>query len=69
MIEAHTHLAYAPQGAGLLYAVLWFGKGSDVYGWYVGLRDGTPEASYFVLPDYYAVKPAVLYSSCPTTTR
>ena len=39
MIETHAHLAYAPQGARLLYAVLWFGKGSNVYGWYVGSRD------------------------------
>ena len=65
MIEAHAHLAYAPRGAGLLYAVLWFGDGLSIYGWYVGSRGGVPEASYFVLPDYYAVKPEpdVLYRS------
>ena len=63
MIEAHAHLAYAPRGAGLLYAVLWFGEGPSIYGWYIGSRDGVPEASYFVLPDYYAVTPAVLYRS------
>ena len=44
MIEAHAHLAYAPRGAGLLYAVLWFGDGPSIYGGYVGLRDGVPEA-------------------------
>jgi len=65
VIEAHAHLAYAPHGAGLLYAVLWFSEGPGVYGWYIGSRDGEAEASYFVLPDYYAVKPEpdVLYRS------
>jgi hypothetical protein len=63
MIEANAHLAYAPRGAGLLYAVLWFAEGPSVYGWYIGSRDGVPEASYFVLPDYYAAKPDVLYRS------
>ena len=63
MIEAHAHLAYAPRGAGLLYAVLWFGDGPSIYGWYIGARDGVPEASYFVLLDYYAVEPSALYRS------
>ena len=63
MIEAHAHLAYAPRGAGLLYGVLWFAVGPSIYGWYIGLRDGLPEASYFTLLDYYAAKPAVLYRS------
>jgi len=63
MIEARTHLAYAPSGAGLLYAVLWFADGSDIYGWYIGTRDGVPEASYFMLPKYYADQPDVLYRS------
>ena len=69
MIESHAHLAYAPQGAGLLYAVLWFGDGPSIYGWYIGSRDGVPEASYVVLPDYYAVKPAVLYRSVEDDLR
>ena len=43
--------------------MLWFDHGPSVYGWYIGSRDGVPEASYFVLPDYYAVGPAVLYRS------
>jgi hypothetical protein len=29
MIEANAHLAYAPRGAGLLYAVLWFADGRN----------------------------------------
>lgn len=69
MIESHAHLAYAPRGAGLLYAMLWFCEGSSIYGWYIGSRDGVPEASYFVLPDYYAVTPTVLYRSVEDDLR
>lgn len=50
LVESHVHLAFAPQGAGLLYAVMWFAQRGDVYGWYVGLRDGVDECSYFMLP-------------------
>jgi hypothetical protein len=63
MIEAHVHLAYAPRGAGLLYAVLWFAQGRDVYGWYVGMRDGVDEAAYFMLPGHVGGGPALLYRS------
>ncbi len=63
MTEANTHLALAPRGAGLLYAVLWFGDARNVYGWYIGARDGVHEASYFMLPDYYAGRTDVLYRS------
>lgn len=63
MIETHNHLAYAPRGAGLLYAVLWFEAGRDVYGWYIGSRDGVAEASYFMLPGYHSAKSGTLYRS------
>jgi hypothetical protein len=69
MIESHAHLAYAPRGAGLLYAVLWFVDGPSVYGWYIGARDGVAEASYFVLPDYYVAKADVLYRSLENDLR
>jgi len=54
MVQAHSHLGYAPRGVGLLYAVLWFAQGNDVLGWFIGARDGEPRAAYFVLPDYYS---------------
>ena len=63
MVEAHTHLAYAPRGPGLLYAVLWFARERDVVGWYIGSRDGVAEASWFVLPEHYSARPATLYRS------
>jgi hypothetical protein len=63
MTAPHIHLAYAPQGAGLLYAVTWLGDGDDVHGWYLGTRDGVPEAAYFTLPRFYADQPVLLWHS------
>ncbi|HET9643016.1 MAG TPA: hypothetical protein VFP68_06600 [Burkholderiaceae bacterium] len=63
MIEPHVHIAYAPHGAGVLHAVLWFAEGRDIYGWYAGTRDGDTHASYFMLPNYYADQPDILYRS------
>jgi hypothetical protein len=63
MIESRVHLAYAPRGAGVLYAVLWFAQARDVYGWYIGSRGGAPEASYFMLPGYYSERGGMLYRS------
>jgi hypothetical protein len=63
MVEAHSHLAFAPRGAGLLYGMLWFARGASILGWYIGTRDGVHEAAFFVLPDYYSAKPEVLYRS------
>ena len=53
MIEPHVHIAFAPRGAGLLYAVLWFAQGEDVYGWFVGERDGLLLRRWFWLERYY----------------
>jgi hypothetical protein len=54
MQNAHSHLAFAPRGAGLLCAVVWFAAGDDVLGWYGGTRDGLFEASYFMLENYFS---------------
>lgn len=53
MSQAHAHLAFAPRGPGLLYAVTWMNDEHHVYGWYLGSRDGEIEASYFMLQGYY----------------
>jgi hypothetical protein len=63
MIESHVHLAYAPRGPGLLYAVMWFADRADVYGWFIGERDGGYLASYFMLEHFYARAPTRLYRS------
>jgi len=53
MAQSHAHLGFAPQGAGLLYGMLWLPHGDDVLGWFIGDRGGAPLAAYFVLQDYY----------------
>ena len=63
MIEPIVHLAYAPRGAGLLYAVLWFAEGPHVYGWFIGERNGEHLASYFMLQDHYSTRPTQLLRS------
>ena len=40
MSQPHAHLAYAPRGAGLLYAVMWIAISDDIYGWFIGSKDG-----------------------------
>lgn len=54
MIEPRVHIAFAPRGAGLLYAVAWFAQGEDVYGWFAGERDGLLLRRWFWLERYYA---------------
>jgi hypothetical protein len=54
MIEPHVHLAFAPRGAGLLYAVAWFAQGDDVLGWFAGEQDGLVARHYFWLEQHYA---------------
>lgn len=53
MVQAHGHLGYAPQGAGLLYALLWFDHHDDVLGWFIGMRQGRPLAAFFEVEDYH----------------
>jgi hypothetical protein len=63
MSQAHTHFAYAPRGVGVLYAVMWFADGDNVYGWFIGAKNGGHLASYFMLQDYYAVRDTAFYRS------
>jgi hypothetical protein len=63
MTEAHAHLAYAPRGPGLLYALLWFAEGPHVYGWFIGEQNGEYVASYFMLQDHYSARASQLYRS------
>lgn len=63
MIEAHVHLAYAPRGVGLLYAVQWFAKGDHIYGWFIGSKDGGHRAHYFMLQDYFSLRDTHFFRS------
>jgi hypothetical protein len=61
--QAHTHFAYAPRGVGVLYAAMWFAERDDVYGWFVGAKNGGHLACYFMLQDYYAARDTAFYRS------
>jgi hypothetical protein len=63
MGQPHAHLAYAPRGAGLLYAVMWIAVDDDIYGWFIGSKDGETLASYFMLQDYYGMRTTGFYRS------
>lgn len=52
-MQPRHFLAYAPRGAGLLCAVLYVPVGHEVYGWYLGGRDGVLESAYFKLEEFY----------------
>lgn len=58
MIEPHVHLAVAPRGTGLIYAVLWFARGDDVFGWLAGSLSGPAPGEqlsrWFWLEHYYS---------------
>lgn len=69
MVEPHVHLAYAPRGPGLLYAVLQFHRAGAMYGWFVGSRDGEFVASYFALLDYYRPCDSAFYRSATDDVR
>ena len=63
MVQAHIHLGFAPRGVGLLYGLLWFARGNDVLGWFIGAIGGEYSAAYFVLQDYYSNAPTQLLRS------
>ena len=63
MSQAHTHLAYAPRGVGLLYAALWFAREEHIYGWFIGSKNGGQLASYFMLQDYFSLRETRLFRS------
>lgn len=52
-MQARTFVAYAPRGAGLVCAMLYVPIGHEVYGWYLGGRDGVLESAYFRLEEFY----------------
>jgi len=50
-------VAYAPYGVGVLCALVYFERGADIYGWWIGARDAEWHSAYFKLEDYFSTKP------------
>ena len=46
-------IAYAPYGVGLMCALVYFERGADVYGWWIGARDAEWHSAYFKLEEFF----------------
>ncbi|MBA3902466.1 MAG: hypothetical protein C0522_02135 [Rhodocyclaceae bacterium] len=54
MTTPTAYFAYAPQGAGLMCAVVCLAEGNDVCGWWIGSEGGEYPPSYFLLDGFYS---------------
>ena len=49
-------VAYAPYGVGLMCALVYFERGPDVYGWWIGARDAEWLSAYFKLDEFFTTR-------------
>lgn len=56
-------IAYAPYGVGLMCALVYFERGDDAYGWWIGSRDAEYLTAYFKLEHFFSTKPTRFYAS------
>lgn len=63
MATPQTYLAFAPQGVGLLCAVVYFEEGNDVYGWWTGARNSHYACAFFKLEGFFSVRDPVFYAT------
>ena len=61
--QPEHYVAYAPRGAGLECAVVYFVEGDDVYGWWIGFKDYRYPAAFFKLENFFSVGDTVLYAT------
>lgn len=61
MATPQTYIAYAPHGAGLMCAVVYFEQGADVAGWWTGARGYEYHSAYFKLEHFFSTKPTRFY--------
>ena len=52
-----TFVAYAPYGVGVMCALVYFERGLDVYGLWIGARDAEWHSAYFKLEDFFTRRP------------
>ena len=53
MSTPQVHLAYAPRGVGLAYAVVYLKKDPDICGWWIGAIGADVASAYFRLENFY----------------
>ncbi|MFN7088196.1 MAG: hypothetical protein ACK4N4_16430 [Burkholderiales bacterium] len=63
MTTPQNYIAYAPQGAGLMCAVVYFEHGADVVGWWIGARGYEYHSVYFKLEHFFSTKPTRFYTT------
>ena len=49
-------IAYAPYGVGVMCALVYLERGTDVYGWWIGARDAEWHTAYFKLEDFFTTR-------------
>jgi hypothetical protein len=56
MKTPQTFFAFTPRGVGLLCAVAYIEVDKDVYGWWVGYRDGSYPPAFFKLENFFSTQ-------------
>ncbi|MBC7415447.1 MAG: hypothetical protein H7327_10990 [Herminiimonas sp.] len=64
MMQPKIYIAATGGAAGVTSALLHLESESDVYGWFLEATHHQFYAAFFMLEDFYAHRPAVLYRSC-----
>jgi len=56
-VTTPQHLVgYAPYGVGVECALVYFERGPDVYGWWIGARDAEWHSTYFKLEEFFTTR-------------
>ena len=63
MSTPQVHLAYAPRGVGLAYAVVYLEKDPDICGWWIGAIGADIASAYFRLEGFYTPAGTTLYTT------
>jgi len=58
-----VYLAYAPRGVGVMCALFYILVGKDVYGWWIGARDGEFAPAFFMLEGFFTREDTVFYAT------
>jgi hypothetical protein len=61
--DPQTFIAFAPFGVGILCALFYITRGSDVYGWWIGARDTEYRSAFFELEGYFTTRPTRFYAT------
>ncbi len=58
-----SYIAYAPHGVGLMCAVAYFERDTDVVGWWTGACGYEYHSAYFKLEKFFSTKPTRFYAT------